>query len=822
MYLETKYKSCIRSFKARFRRLWAYARGLGTLVRSQLRQAFRFRRAAQSLLRLGVLTAIGTGSLWAVEAPIYLDPAKSVDLRVEDLLQRMTLEEKLGQMNLDWASAPVDLEGAILSDRVTDAGAADTSVERYTQLLDDIREGRVGVTRRIAGWRDLNARQQAAAESRLKIPLFVVQNAVHSVSVDGSTIFPINLGMAASFDRELVGQIGEVIARESRLYGYNWNFTPTVDIARDVRWGRYGETFGEDPLVCGELGAAMVRGLQGPAMDQPHNMAACLKHYAAGGQPLNGLNFAPMYVGERELRSMFFPPFEAGVEAGAWSVMPAHHEIDGIPCHASEWLLSDVLREEWGFEGAVITDWKDMERLATLHRVAENREDAFAMGINAGIDVHNNGRVFIDPMLNLIRDGRVSEDRIDAAVRRILRGKFQLGLFENRFIADPAESPLICNEEARELALRTAVQSMVLLKNAEETLPLKPERTKRVLVTGPYAHNYAILGDWLMHEDPADLVTFIDDGLVRHAPKGLAVSTYDCGSTFNLDPAAIREAATRAQAYDAVVLVVGGSDYAGPGGEAYRTGGENLSRQSIELAGNQLALGKALFETGVPVVTVLVHSRPLNIQPLVEGSAAVVDAWNPGMRAGDAVAAILYGHANPSGRLPISLPRNVGQANTWYNHQPSNYYRKYIFGETGPLFPFGYGLSYTSFDYDDIEVPATIGLGDNLPVRLTVTNTGSMDGDEVVLIYLNDVVSSVVTPVKKLVAFERVSLGQGESRTLELTIDNHQLSFLGHDMQPVIEPGRFELFVDDHPLGFEVSGAAKDPTDLAMQGVSGK
>jgi len=323
-----------------------------------------------------------------------------------------------------------------------------------------------------------------------------------------------------------------------------------------------------------------------------------------------------------------------------------------------------------------------------------------------------------------------------------------------------------------------------------------------------------------MHDDPADLVTFIDDGLVREAPEGLTVSTYDCGSTYEIEPAAIQEVAVRARACDAVVLVVGGSDYAGPGGEAYRTGGENLSRQSIELAGTQLALAEALFETGVPVVTVLIHSRPLNIQPLIEGSAAVVDAWNPGMRAGDAVAAILYGRTNPSGRLPISLPRSTGQANAWYNHQPSNYYRKYIFGKTGPLFPFGYGLSYTSFDYHDIEVPATIGPDDDLPIRLTVTNTGSMDGDEVVLIYLNDVVSSVVTPVKKLVAFERVSLGQGESRTLELTIDNHQLAFIGHDMQPVIEPGRFELLVGGQSLEFELSAAENDPMKIAAKGAA--
>jgi beta-glucosidase len=767
---------------------------------------------------LGFLLLVLTGTATAAEEPAYLDPGLPVEARVEDLLMRMTLEEKLGQMNLDWASAPVNLGQEIQSDRVTDAGAADLSAQRYAQLLDDIRSGRVGVTRDIDGWQDLNSRQQAAAESRLKIPLFVVQNAVHSVSVDGSTIFPINLGMAAGFDRELVQRIGEVIARECRLHGYNWNFTPTVDIVRDARWGRYGESFGEDPLLCGELGAAMVRGLQGPSMDQPHNMAACLKHYAAGGQPLNGLNFAPMYVGERELRSMFFPPFQAGIEAGAWSVMPAHHEIDGIPCHASEWLLSDVLRGEWGFDGVVITDWMDMERLATLHRVAENLEDAFAMGINAGIDVHNNGRDFIEPMLKLVREGRVPEARINDAVRRILHGKFQLGLFENRFIQDPADSPLICNEEARELSMQAAVQSMVLLKNDEQTLPLRAERTRRVLVTGPYAHNYAILGDWLMHDDPSELVTFIDDGLIDHAPDGMAVSLYDCGSTYDIGPAAIREAVVQAQACDAVVLVVGGSDYAGPGGKAYRTGGENLSRQSIELAGTQLALAEALFESGVPVVTVLIHSRPLNIQPLIAGSAAVVDAWNPGMRAGDALAAVLYGRANPSGRLPISLPRSTGQANTWYNHQPSNYYRKYIFGKTGPLFPFGYGLSYTTFEYRDIEVPASIGPGEDLPVRLTVSNTGSMDGDEVVLIYLNDVVSSVATPVRKLVAFERVSLKKEESRTLSFTIENRHLAFLGRDMKPVIEPGQFELVIGDNVLEFEVTGVEDEHMETGMSG----
>lgn len=734
----------------------------------------------------------------------YLNSDYPLDIRVNDLLGRMTLEEKLGQMNLDWTAGEIDLTKAITTDGVTDKGASDKSKDSYSQLLSEIKAGKVGVTRNVEGWQDANQRQKAAEESRLKIPLFIIQNAVHSVAVDGSTIFPNNLAMAATFNSNLVKKIGEILARECRLYGYNWTFSPTVDLALDARWGRCGETFGEDPLICSDFGKAMILGLQGEKMEGTQNVAACVKHFVAGGQPLNGLNFAPIEYTERTLREQFFPPFKNCVEAGAWSVMPAHHDMGGIPCHASNWLLTDVLRNEWNFEGVVVTDWQDMERLLTLHKVAETLEDAYDLGVNAGIDIHNNGRNWIEPMTKLVNDGRISEERIDRSVKAILKAKFQLGLFENRYIENPKMSDVIANNEARDVAYQTAVQSMVLLKNKAEALPITSDKYKNIMLTGPYAHSYAILGDWIRHKDPSNMVTFIDEGLINKAPKGISINYVDCGEHYQIPENKINAAIKQSKNSDAVILVIGGSDYRAVGYEQFRTGGENHARQSIELAGNQLELAKQLFSTGKKVIVVLVNGRPLSIDYLIENAYAVIETWNAGMLAGDAIADVLYGNINPSGKLPISFPRSTGQVHIWYNHKPATFFRKYQFGETGPLFPFGYGLSYTQFEYSNFKYPKQIKADSDIEISFTLKNTGKYDGDEVALIYLNDVVSSVVTPVKKLVAYQRVSLTAGEEMQIKTKINNKHLSLLNKDMKWVVEPGAFELFIGDNEMEFEV------------------
>lgn len=749
------------------------------------------------LFKLSVVIVILSGCAKA-SSPIYLDPTQRVADRTEDLLQRMTLEEKLGQMNLDWTGGHIDLTRAITTDGVTDKGAKDESANNYDRLLAEIRAGRVGVTRNITDWKDANRRQQAAAESRLKIPLFIVQNAVHSVGVDGTTIFPNNLAMAATFRPTLVAKIGEILARECRANGYNWTFSPTVDLARDARWGRCGETFGEDPLLVADMGVAMVKGLQGEDMTGTDKVASCLKHFVAGGQPLNGLNFSPAEYTERTLRTMFYPPFQAALEAGAWAVMPAHHDIGGVPCHASEELLSDVLRDEWGFEGVVVTDWQDMERLVTLHKVAPTLQEAFNMGINAGIDIHNNGREFIAPMKALVREGKISEARIDRAVRAILSAKFRLGLFENRYISAPDKETYTPKQE---LAYQTAVESMVLLKNQGKALPVSVGKYQRVLITGPYAHSYAVLGDWVRHTDPSDLVSHIDDEMSNRAPAGVEVNTVTVGEHYEIPQERIEEAARAAKNHDLVVLVVGGNDYRAKGFEHLRTGGENHARQEITPAGNQLELARALFETGTKVVVVLVNGRPLDISYLTENAVAVLETWNPGMQAGAAVADVLYGEVNPSGKLPISIPRSVGQVHVWYNHKPSTFFRKFQFGETGPLFSFGHGLSYTTFTYQDLQAPASFDKSDSVVnVSVTVTNTGPRAGAEVVLVYLTDKVSSVVTPVKKLVGYRKVFLEQGASQRVTLPIDRKHFELLDAQMNKVIEPGAFQINVGDQQV----------------------
>ncbi len=734
----------------------------------------------------------------------YLDPKYTIDERVDDLLCRMTLEEKLGQMNLDWTAGNIDLTKAITTDGVADKGASNNTYENYQRLLNEITLGRVGVTRNIKNWEDANKRQQAAEQSRLKIPLFIIQNAVHSVAVDGSTIFPNNLAMAATFNPPLIQKTAEIIAREARLYGYNWTFSPTVDLALDARWGRCGETFGEDPLLSAHMGVAMVRGFQGNTLGGTNKVASCIKHFVAGGIPLNGLNFAPVELTERTLREQFFPPFKACVEAGAFSVMPAHHDIGGIPCHASDWLLNEVLRNEWNFKGVVVTDWQDMERLLTLHKVAADLKEAFQLGINAGIDVHNNGRNFIEPMMELIKEDRISEDRINQAVRAILKAKFQLGLFENRNIKNPDESTIICNTEAKETAYQTTVESVVLLKNKNNTLPLIPEKETKLLITGPYAHSYAILGDWIRHENPRNLVTFIDEGLEAKKPLGITTEFYNCGESYQIPEKHIAGAVEKAKSADVIVLVVGGSDYRAVGYEEFRTGGENHARQSIALAGNQLELAKRLFASGKKVITVLVNGRPLAIDYLVQNSDAVLETWNAGMLAGDAIADIIYGNKNPSGKLPISIPRSTGQVHCWYNHKPATFFRQFQFGETGPLFPFGFGLSYTSFEYSNAHYPQTINATDDVPFSVTVKNTGQMAGYETVLVYLNDRVSSVVTPVKKLVAYKKIYLEPNQEKQVEFTIENNRLSLLNKKMEEVVEPGFFDIIVNDSLFPLQV------------------
>ena len=731
----------------------------------------------------------------------YLDPSLPVDQRVDLLMKEMTLEEKIGQMNLDFNVPEPDLTRSITSDKIEDIKYKRSEGDSlYHQWIEDVKAGKMGVTRNIRGYKKANEFQRYAEQSRLKIPLLIVDNFVHGVGLNGHTIFPTYISMASSFDPDLVRRAGAVTAREGRLMGINWTFAPTVDISRDSRWGRTGESWGEDPLLASRMGVAMVNGLQCDN-ELPYRMIACLKHYVGGGQGLNGLNFASVDISERTLRDVYLAPFKAAVEAGAGTIMVGHNDVMGVPCHCNKFLLTDILREEYGFKGAVITDFRDIERLLVLHKVAATFDDAVEMAINAGVDVHNHGKLFCESMLRLVKAGKISEKRVDEAVRAILTLKFKFGLFEHRYISEEDFEGRVCTEEDRQLALQLARESIVLLKNKQQLLPLKSGQ--KVLLTGTNVNNYSILGDWVSSLK-YDNVIKIKEGFEQEKPDGIDLDCYTYpAERYEVDESYITETVRRARQSDVVVLVLGGNHFRPTG--VFKTGGENCDVQDIELFGNQLELLRRVKETGKPVVTVLVGGRNLAFENADPYCDALIQAWEPGMMGGKALAEIVYGKVSPSGRLPMSGPRTNGQVHVWYSHNPSAYFRKYVFGKMGPLYTFGDGLSYTTFSYDNLRFSKQIAPGDTQVVMVDVTNTGNRAADEVVLCYLNDKVSSVVTPLKKLVAFTRITLQPGEKRTVKLEIPADQMALYDVHMNRVVEPGEFELFVDDLKGSYEVT-----------------
>ncbi len=731
----------------------------------------------------------------------YLNPKLPVETRVKLLMKQMTLEEKITQMNLDYDVPETNWLDEITSDQISDIKIKESDKATLkANWIKDVKEGKMGTTRNITDYVMANEYQAFAEKSRLKIPLFIVQNHVHGVGENNYTTFPTFISMASSFNPALVRRAAAVIARESRLTGTNWTFTPTVDVSRDSRWGRTGETWGEDPLLTSKMGVAMVKGLQFDN-ELKYRIVACLKHYVAGGQSQNGLNFSPVDISDRTLYDIHIAPFKAAIEAGAASIMAGHNDVQGEPVHGSHRLLWDILRDELGFKGFVITDWLDMERLITLHKVAADLDEAVGMAVNAGIDVHNHGKNFRETVLKLVKQGVISEARIDDAVSKILRTKFEYGLFENRYVSEKDRETLICTKEDKQLALELARQSIVLLKNKENVLPIKGG--KKVLLTGTNVDNYAILGDW-MFDTKFDNIIKIKDGFFQEKPADIQL---DCFSyphkKYNVSDENIEESVKRAKEADVIVLVIGGSHFRTD--NSIKTGGENSDVQDLELFGNQLELLKRLKATGKTVVTVLVGGRNLALEETEKYSDAIIQAWEPGMMGGKVLAEIVYGKISPSGKLPMSVPRTTGQVNVWYSYSPSLYFRKFVFGKMGPLYEFGDGLSYTKFEYSDIKFLPQIKSGLPQKVSITVKNVGNMAADEVVLCYINDKISSIVTPVKKLVAFDRVGLAPSESKTVTFEIEPDAMALYNAKMKLVIEPGDFDVMIADKKITFKVS-----------------
>ncbi len=784
--------------------------------------------------------------LAACSTPDYRDASLPPATRAKALLAQMTLEEKVGQMCQYVGPCYVPPgEGSA-------HGNVDATDENlgHPDMAEKIREGKVGSFLHVLSGEEAAGLQRIASESRLGIPLLLGVDAIHGNALhEGCTIYPTNINMASTFNPAMMEQIGAETAQEMRRTGMYWTFAPNLDVARDARWGRMGETYGEDPLLVSEMGKHLIWGLQGrDGVYGEDHVLACAKHLIAGGEPFGGINAAPMDLSERKLREVFLPPFVAAVkDAHVATFMAAHNEINGIPCHGNSWLLKDLLRDELGFDGFVVSDWMDIERMHLYHHWMPSVEEAFRVSVEAGIDMHMQGDGYFETIVEAVRNGRIPERRIDEAAGKILEAKFALGLFEaypSVAVAEDASSQKNAHlrssataertvlspemvRQHRETALEAARQGLVLLKN-DGTLPLAAGGTgvRKIFVCGPNADSQTILGDWAAPQ-PADNVVTVLEGIRDMAP-GVAVDTLCFGGKIgNITDDRIRLARAKAASADVNILVLGENSqrYSAFG----RTCGENCDRDNIDLPGRQEELLEAVQAAGKPVVLVLLTGRALGLTWAEEHVNAILNAWEPGMMGGQAVAEVLFGQVNPSGKLPVTVPRNVGQIPTIYNYKPMQYSRQFVLNETGALYPFGFGLSYTTFSYSapsfvaDAATPAssaspaaaaasTAAAVKDLPVRVCVevTNSGVMDGDEVVQLYVRDEYASVTRPVKELKAFRRVHIPAGESVKVEFEITPEMLAcWSGKGDVWTVEPGEFTLMVGS-------SSADKDLQTLTL------
>ena len=740
-------------------------------------------------------------------SPIYLNPNASVENRVNDLMDRMTLEEKVYQMN---QFVGLDHMRQAEKDLTEEELHSNDSQGFYKGLFSDdvaemTRRGEIGSFLHVLTAEESNLLQELAAQSRLKIPLLIGIDAIHgNALVSGATVYPSPITLASTWTDSFLEVIGTQTAKEMRATGSHWTFTPNIDVLRDPRWGRVGETFGEDHFLVGNLGAAMIRGLQQEDFTGTDKVIACAKHMIAGGEPINGLNAAPMDVSLRTLREVHLKPYKQAIDAGVYSIMAAHNELNGIPCHMNTWLMTDLLRNKWNFEGFFVSDWMDIERIDDLHNVASNLKEASLFAVRAGMDMHMHGPKFPKAIIALVEEGVLPLERVNEACEKILTAKFKLGLFENRTVDLNSIKDKIFTSEHQKVALEVAQKGIVLLKN-QGLLPLKKTTSKkRILVTGPNANNQTILGDWHSVQ-PNENVTTILEGIKKVGnQKGYEVDFFDSGENIRkINDNAISKAAQIASDFDYVVVVVG--DNAMRYRWKDKTAGENMGRAALDLPGKQLTLVKAIKATGTPVIIVLVNHRPISEPWLHDQIPAIIEAWGPGSFGGQAVAEIIFGNVNPSGKLPLTVARDVGQLRMIYNHKPSAYFHKYALNKSTPLYPFGYGLSYTNFEYSKPKLSKSILNSDEIiTVSVSVTNTGNYDGDEVVQMYIRDKVSSVTRPVKELKGYQRIFLKKGETKKVDFNINKETLAFYDINMKYCVEPGEFKI----------MTGSSSDDNDL--------
>jgi beta-glucosidase len=761
---------------------------------------------------LAVVALVVTPFLLAGEpAPIYKDASRPVPQRVEDLVRRMTLEEKVAQMLTVWNSKTAIVDAALQIDPAK-------LKARYPHGLGQLArpsDATGPASPRTTKGRDpkqtvelVNAVQRYAMnDTRLGIPVLFHEEGLHGYAALGATSFPQAIALASSWDPDLVRDVNAITAREIRARGVHLALTPVVDIARDPRWGRIEETFGEDPHLVAELGVAAVEGLQGISRARtlaPGKVFATLKHLTGHGQPESGTNVGPAPVSERELRSNFFIPFEQVIRrTGISAVMPSYNEIDGLPSHANRWLLTDVLRGEWGFNGVVVSDYYAIEQMATLHHIATDPADAGVRALAAGVDQDLPEGAAFKSLVAAVQAKRVPMTSIDTAVRRILDLKFRAGLFERPY-ADATEATAITNNtEARALARKAAVRSMVLLKN-DGMLPLSLPATgtsPTIAVIGPSAA-VARLGGY--YGQPPLTVSILDGVRERVGARANVVFAQGVKITEDddwwadkvqlADPAAnrrlIAEAVAVAQRADRIVLTLGDTEQTSREGWADNHLGD---RSSLDLIGEQQELFDALRALGKPIVVILINGRPASTVKISQEANAIIEGWYLGEQTGHAVADVLFGDVSPGGKLPVTIPRNVGQLPMFYNAKPTAR-RGYLLDSNQPLYPFGFGLSYTTFELSAPRLAAArISRQGAVQVSVDVRNTGTRVGDETVQLYVRDKVSSVTRPLKELKAFRRVTLQPGEKRTVTLTFPATALALWNADMKRVVEPGEFDI-----------------------------
>ncbi len=771
---------------------------------------------------LFVIVGVAVGRLSA-QKPLYKEATATVEERVKDLIGRMTVEEKVGQLccPMGWEMYTKTKKGVKVS-------------ELYKKQMEEMPVGSFWAVLRADPWTQktletglnpemaamaLNALQRYAVEqTRLGIPVLFAEECPHGHMAIGATVFPTSLAQASTWNEELIYRMGAAIALEARLQGAGIGYGPVLDVARDPRWSRMEETFGEDPVLTSVLGVAFMKGMQGDRQDDGRHLFSTLKHFAAYGIPEGGHNGYRANVGMRQLFSEYLPPFRKAVEAGVGTLMTSYNSIDGVPCTANRYLLTEVLRDRWGFDGFVYSDLFSIEGIVGMRVVQDNKEAA-SLALKAGLDMDLGGNAFGRNLKKALEEGKITEDDLNRAVANVLRLKFRLGLFENPYVSPVLAKKLVRSVEHKELAREVARQGTVLLKN-EGILPLS-KQVKHIAVIGPNADvMYNQLGDYTAPQDRKQIVTVLDGIRRVVAPstkvsyvKGCAVRE---SSTADI-PAAVKVAAQA----DVVVLVVGGSSARDFKTQYIATGaatvsaedeqgvsdmdcGEGFDRSTLRLLGEQENLLNALAALSKPLVVVYMQGRPLNMNLASEKAQALLTCWYPGEQGGAAVADVLFGNYNPSGRLPVSVPRHEGQLPVYYSQEGE---KSYMDGEGTPLYAFGYGLSYTDFEYGNLELKEGNGKDTLQTVSCVVTNIGNCDGHEVVQLYVTDKKSSVALPPMLLKGFRHVALRKGESKKITFVLGKEELSLYNSEMRQVVEPGDFEIRI----------GAASN--DIRLKGV---